>query len=62
MSRYPYAAHMSHLVNLYSLHQWQDLCMFHMEAAILFHGNTTEFNTAITKIPCKCNVETPALT
>ena len=40
---------MSHLVNLTSLQQWQDLCTFHVEANSLFHRNITEDNTDMMK-------------
>ena len=61
-SRYPYAAHMSHLVNLTSLQQSQDLCMFHIEANSIFHENITDTKTAMTKTTSNISVNIPALT
>ena len=60
-SRYPYAPHKGHLVNLTSLQQWQDLRMLHMNFNIFIHGNTTEINNAMTKTTGLINIIIPAL-
>ena len=60
-SRYPYAPHKGHLVNLTSLRRCQDLCMFHMILNIFIYGNITECNTAMMKFTININANIPAL-
>ena len=61
-SRYPYASHKGHLVNLTSLRRWQDLHTSHLKLDIFIHRNITGLNTAMTKITVNINVNIPALT
>ena len=60
-SRYPYAPHTCHLVNLPNLRQWQDLRKSHVKLDIFIHGNTTGLNIAMKKITGSINVIIPAL-
>ena len=61
-SRYPYAPHKGHLVNLTSQRRWQDIHKFQVNLKIFIHRNTTESITAMTKNTGNTCVNIPALT
>ena len=61
-SRYSYAPHTGHLVDLSNLRRWQDLRTSHVKQDIFIHGNITGLTIAMKKIPRLINVINPTLT
>ena len=60
----PLDIHTQHVCNLSKLpilHQWQDFCMIHVHANILFHGNITESNHPNNKTSNSTNTNITAL-